>query len=202
MLANFGSPLIKNAGTLGGNIATGSPIGDTMPALFVLNAEVELAGPAATRRVNINSFYTGYRKSVLKTDELIAGVRIPLPAKTDLFKIYKLSRRKDLDISTFTAAFWAQLANNTIADIRIAYGGVGPVILRLPKTEAFLKTAPFAEESFRAAGPIARSEITPLSDVRGEADYRLQLAENILLKFFAETSTRANIPALASNGDH
>jgi xanthine dehydrogenase small subunit len=202
MLANFGSPLIKNAGTLGGNIANGSPIGDTMPALFVLNAEVELAGPAATRRVNINSFYTGYRKSVLKTDELIVGVRIPLPAKTDLFKIYKISRRKDLDISTFTAAFWTQLANNTIADIRIAYGGVGPVILRLPKTEAFLKTAPFAEESFRAAGPIARSEITPLSDVRGEADYRLQLAENILLKFFAETSTRANIPALASNGDH
>ncbi len=202
MLANFGSPLIKNAGTLGGNIANGSPIGDTMPALFVLNAEIELAGPTASRSVNINHFYTGYRKSVLKTDELIAGVRVPLPAKTDLFKIYKISRRKDLDISTFTAAFWAQIKNNTIAAIRIAYGGVGPVILRLPKTEAALAGAPFTEDAFRAAGPIARSEITPLSDVRGEADYRLQLAENILLRFFAETSARANIPALASNGDH
>jgi xanthine dehydrogenase small subunit len=201
MLANFGSPLIKNAGTLGGNIGNGSPIGDTMPALFVLNAEIELGGPAATRRVSTNDYYTGYRKSVLKTDELITGVRIPLPASSDLFKVYKISRRKDLDISTFTAAFWGRIEGETIANIRIAYGGVGPVILRLPKTEAALTGAPFSEESFRAAGPIARSEITPLSDVRGEADYRLQLAENILLKFFAETSTRA-LPALASNGGH
>jgi xanthine dehydrogenase small subunit len=200
MLANFGSPLIKNAGTIGGNIGNGSPIGDTMPALFVLNAEIELAGPAGTRRVNINEFYTGYRKSVLKTDELIAGVRVPLPAAGDVFKVYKVSRRKDLDISTFTAAFWAQIRGETIAGIRIAYGGVGPVILRLPRTEAALKGSPFSEDSFRAAGAVARSEITPLSDVRGEADYRLQLAENILLKFFAETSTRA--PALASNGGH
>ena len=109
MLNWFGSPLIKNAGTLGGNIANGSPIGDTMPALYVLNAEIELTSSAGARRVNINDFYTGYKKSVRRTDELLSRVFIPLPAPSDLFKLYKISKRKDLDISTLTGAIWMQV---------------------------------------------------------------------------------------------
>jgi len=247
MLAWFGSPLIKNAGTIGGNIANGSPIGDTMPALFVLNAQVELTGPAGPRRININDFYTGYRTTIMRPEELITAVIIPLPAPTDLFKIYKISKRKDLDISTFMAAIWLQNTQNrtrsvsegrpvdptprnlahtlapqnrtrsvseggetsrntsdlppTINTARIAFGGVAPTIVRLPKTESFLRNQPFSEFTFKQAGAIARHEIHPISDVRGAADYRLQLAENILCKFHADTAPYQKTPAnAASNG--
>jgi len=188
MLRRHGSPLIRNAGTLAGNIANGSPIGDAMPALFALGAEVELAGRGgATRRVDINDFYTGYRANVMRPDELIARVHIPLPSPGELFKLYKVSKRFDLDISSFMAAFYATLREGGVIErIRIAYGGVGPIILRLPKTEQFLTGQPFNEETMAAAGELARSEITPISDVRGSADFRFQLGENIVRRFYAE----------------
>ncbi len=189
MLRRHGSPLIRNAGTLAGNIANGSPIGDAMPALFVLGAQIELVGlEGATRRVDIDDFYTGYRANVMRPDELIARVHIPLPVGGDVFKLYKVSRRHDLDISTFTAAFHARIRGNVIDRIRIAYGGVGPVILRLPKTEQFLTGQPLTEETMAAAGELARTEITPISDVRGSADFRLQLGENIVRKFYADVT--------------
>lgn len=186
LLGWFGSPPIRNAGTLGGNIANGSPIGDTMPALYVLNGEIELVGPAGSRRVNINNFYTGYKRTVMRPEELITRVHLPLPQPGDTFKLYKVSKRKDLDISTFTAAIWMRTAGSTIEAVRLAYGGVGPNILRLAKTEAFLAGREFREDTFRDAGAIARDEISPISDVRGTADYRRLLAENVLLKFHAE----------------
>jgi hypothetical protein len=93
MLRRHGSPLIRNAGTLAGNIANGSPIGDAMPALFVLGAEIELAGRGgATRRVEMNEFYTGYKTNVMRPDELIARVHIPLPSPNEIFKLYKVSQ--------------------------------------------------------------------------------------------------------------
>ncbi|MGB7161291.1 MAG: FAD binding domain-containing protein, partial [Tepidisphaeraceae bacterium] len=189
MLRRHGSPLIRNAGTLAGNIANGSPIGDAMPALFVLGAEIELAGRGgATRRVDINNFYTGYKTNVMRPDELIAHVHIPLPSPTEVFKLYKVSKRHDLDISSFMAAFYARLRSDVIEQIRIAYGGVGPVILRLPKTEAFLTGQPLNEETMAAGGELARTEIAPISDVRGSADFRLQLGENIIRRFHAEVA--------------
>jgi len=183
VLARFGSPPIKNAGTLGGNLANGSPVGDTMPALFVLDAEVELVGPGGARRVNINRFYPGYRRTVMAADELIRRVIIRLPSVNERFRTYKISKRRDLDISTFAAAVWMHVEEDTIRAARIAYGGVAPTIVRLPKTEAWLSEQVLSDATLRAAGKIARSEITPISDVRGSAEYRLLLAENILLKF-------------------
>ncbi|HVX85808.1 MAG TPA: FAD binding domain-containing protein [Phycisphaerae bacterium] len=188
MLENFGSPLIRNAGTIGGNLANGSPIGDTMPAMFVLETEVELTGTNGSRRVNMNDFYTGYRQTVMQPGELVTAVRMRLPAAGELFQVYKISRRKDLDISSFTAAIWGRVSGGRIETMRIAYGGVGPVILRLRKTEAALTGAEFSEATFAAAGAVARSEIAPISDVRGAAAYRLQLAHNILGKFYAQTA--------------
>ena len=188
MMWRHGSPLIRNAGTLAGNIANGSPIGDTMPALMVLNATVELTGQRGPRRVNMNDFYTGYRQTVMTADELITRVFIPLPSTRDDFRLYKISKRHDLDISSFTAAFWMRRENGVVAEIRIAYGGVGPVIYRLRKTEAALAGKPFTEAEIEAVTEIARSEITPISDVRGAADYRLLLAENILRKFYFDVS--------------
>ncbi len=186
MLERFGSPQIKHAGTLAGNIANGSPIGDSLPFLFVMDAEVEALGPAGTRLINFNSLYTGYRQLALAEDELIQRIRIPLPSPTESRKLYKISRRQHLDISTFTAALRVELDGPTIRWAKLAYGGVGPVVLRLPKTEAFLTGKPLTEALVKEAGQIAAAEISPISDVRGHRDYRLALAENILQKWYWE----------------
>lgn len=193
MLERFGSPPIKNAGTLGGNLANGSPIGDTMPTLMVLNSAVELAGPAGVRQVKMNEFYTGYRKSVLRPDELIRRVLVPLPAADDLFAVYKISKRRDLDISSFTAAIWLRMDRGAIGEARIAYGGVAPTIVRLPKTERWLAGRQLTEATLRQAGKLASQEISPISDVRGSAQYRRQLAENILVKFGREKASRQSL---------
>ncbi len=182
----FGSLLIRNSGTIAGNLVTGSPIGDTLPAMIVLGAEVELTGLDGARRVPIRDFYTGYRKTVLAADELVTAVTIPLLGDMQTLKLYKVSRRKDLDISSFGAAIWMQRSNGIVDDIRIAFGGVGPMVLRLPKTEALLRGQPPTLERFEQAGETARQEVTPINDVRGSAEYRRMLAENILPKFWHE----------------
>jgi xanthine dehydrogenase small subunit len=182
ILAIFGSPQIKYAGTLAGNVANGSPIGDTLPYLYASGAELELTGIKGTRVVPIERFYLGYKKFDLQPDEIVTRVRVP--RVSDVVKLYKVSRRKDLDISAFTAAIRLRVDGGAIADPRVVYGGVGPVVLRLPQTEAFLAGKQPRLDVFEQAGRIARREVTPISDVRGSASYRLQLAENILPKFF------------------
>jgi xanthine dehydrogenase small subunit len=183
ILAIFGSPQIKNAGTLIGNIANGSPIGDTLPYLFVAGAVLEMNN--GTRTVPIDRFYLGYRKFDLQPDEIITRVRINVVR--DTLKLYKVSRRKDLDISAFTAAIGLAMSGDRIDRATIAYGGVAPTVIRLPRTEAFLAGKSATLDTFEHAGRIARDEIKPISDVRGSADYRLQLAENIMAKFWYET---------------
>lgn len=184
ILKVFGSPQIKNSATIAGNIANASPIADTLPFLFVMNAEIELTGLTGSRKVNINDFYKGYKILDLNTDEMITKIIIPTLKDNENIKLYKVSKRKDLDISTFTAAFKISEVNNIINDISIAYGGVGPVIIRLKETEKFLKDKEINQINMNNAGKIAINEITPISDVRGSKDFRLQLAENILMKLY------------------
>jgi xanthine dehydrogenase small subunit len=184
VLEVFGAPQIRHVGTLGGNLANASPIADSLPMLFVLEAEVELASAAGRRRVPINRFYHGYKKTDLRPGELIAAVHIPLPTDGQVVRAYKVSRRRDLDISGFTAAVLMQLDGERIAQARIAMGAVGPTVLRASKTEAFLTGKSLSEATMREAGAIAVTEITPISDVRGGADYRRTLARNVLVKFF------------------
>lgn len=190
----FGSPQIRHAGTLAGNVANASPIADTIPFLCVVEAEIEAMSTRGYRWININQFYRGYKKLALEPDELISRIKFKLPKENELLKLYKVSKREHLDISSFTAAVRLTIdgdrerAGAKITAASIAYGGVGPVVLRLPKTEAFLMGKPLAEETMAQAGRIAREEITPISDVRGSSDYRYQLAENILLKFYFETA--------------
>jgi xanthine dehydrogenase small subunit len=186
-LAYFGSPLIKNAGTLGGNIVTGSPIGDTIPALMALEAEVDLVGTAGGRRVPMSEFYSGYRTTVAKPEELVTGVRIPLPRSGEIFKLYKVSRRKDLDISSFGAAIWMRRdPGGVVSDMRIFYGGVGPMVMRMRRAEEILRGHAPTRERFEEAGRAAREEVTPITDVRGSETYRRTLAANILMKFWNE----------------
>jgi xanthine dehydrogenase small subunit len=188
ILDRFGSPQIKNAGTLAGNIANASPIADTLPFLYVTDARLELTGVNGARVVGIREFYKGYKTLDLAPDEVITRILIPLPAEGETLRLYKVSKRSHLDISSFTAAMLMKRTDGRVDSMRIAYGGVGPVVLRLPQTEAFLAGKPLAAETFRQAGEIARGEVTPISDVRGSKEFRLQLAENILCKFFHEVT--------------
>ena len=185
IMDRFGSPQIKNAGTLAGNIANASPIADTLPFLFVTDAKLEVEGLNGTRTIPIKDFYKGYKKLDLQSDEIITRVHIPLP-ENETLRLYKISKRSHLDISSFTAAMLMKRADGRVDSIRIAYGGVAPVVLRLPKTEEFLAGKTISRETFAAAGEIAKSEVAPISDVRGSRDFRLQLAQNILQKFYFE----------------
>jgi xanthine dehydrogenase small subunit len=186
ILGRFGSPQIRAVGTLAGNLANASPIADTLPCLFVMEARVELTGPRGARQVDVRDFYRGYKTLDMGPDELISRVLVPLPGEGETLRLYKVSKRRDLDISTFTAAVRMREEGGRVGEIRIAYGGVGPVVLRLPRAEAWLAGREIDEESFAAAGRIAREEISPISDGRGSRDFRLQLAENVLLKFYNE----------------
>ena len=182
----FGSPQIRNVGTLGGNIINASPIADSLPMLFIMEAEVELASASGMRRVNINDFYRGYKQMDRRPEELLTKVHLPLPADDELLRLFKVSRRRDLDISTFTAAIRLRLDGEVISSAALAYGAVGPTVIRMRNTEQFLVGRRFSLETMQAAGDVAVSEITPISDVRGSADYRYQLARNVLLKFYYE----------------
>lgn len=189
ILELFGAPQIRYAGTLAGNVANASPIADSLPFLYVMDAKVELAGTEGRRQVPIESFYLGYKVLDIRPDEIITRILIPLPAggqSSEVLKLYKVSKRRNLDISTLTAAIRMTVSGGKVAAPSVAYGGVGPTVLRLSRTESFLDGSAFSLDTFREAGRMAREEISPISDVRGTAAFRGQLAENIMLKFYYE----------------
>ena len=142
------------------------------------------------RRLAITDFYTGYKKSVIAPDEIITRVVIPLATQSndEIVKLYKISKRKEIDVSTFRAGIRLKRNGQQIESAAIAYGGVGPTVRRLPATEAFLGGRTWSESTFREAGIRARAEVEPISDVRGSRDFRLKLAENILVKFYHDTN--------------
>lgn len=191
IISIFGSPQIRHVGTIGGNIMNASPIADSLPFLFVMNAQLEIAGVKGMRTININDFYHGYRKTDLQPGELLTCVRIPLPAADQQLSLYKVSRRRDLDIATFTAAILLEMSGEQIANARIALGAVGPTVLRAKKTEAFLRGKTFSEATMQAAADLAVDEVTPISDVRGSEDFRWQLVRNVFLKFYWERRSAA-----------
>jgi xanthine dehydrogenase small subunit len=198
MLGRFASPPIRNAGTIGGNIANGSPIADSMPAMYVLGAKIELASVRGERLVNINDFFTGYKRTVMAADELITRVVLPRVAPMDVLRLYKISKRQDLDISTLTAAFLLKRDGNAVASIRIALGGVAATVVRLPKVEAWLAGKPLDEATFAEAGAMATESISPLSDVRGSAAYRSRVTANLFVKFASEFGEKP----VSTNGRH
>lgn len=191
VLRLFGSPQIRHVGTIGGNIVNGSPIADSMPFFYVTETELKLQSLQGERWLNINEFYQGYKQFDLKPDELLTAVRIPKLSSDEQMQLYKVSRRRDMDISTFTAAIRMRVVGDVIESASIAYGAVGPTVLRLTETESWLVGKPFSLETMQQAGDLAIDEITPLSDVRGSSDYRYQLAKNVLAKFYAEQQSVA-----------
>ncbi len=182
----FASAQIKNVATLAGNVVNGSPIGDTLPFLQVAGAVVELRGSKGPRQVKFNKFYKGYRQADLKSDEIVTGIHFDIPAANETVRLFKVSQRKDLDISCVNAGFRMTIKDGKVAEARIAFGGVGPTILSLPKTEGFLKGRALDADTVQQSVALIAKEIYPRSDVRGQADYRVALSQNLFRKFVAE----------------
>ncbi|MEM6688020.1 MAG: FAD binding domain-containing protein [Planctomycetota bacterium] len=189
ILKRFGSPQIRNIGSIGGNLVNASPIADSIPFLYVADAQLELSSTERGKRVvPIVDFYKGYKDVDLQPDELLTSIVLPLPQPADHFKLYKLSKRRDMDISTMTAAFRLTIQNDHIVDARVALGGVAATVLRMHQIEDLLTLQPFSEKTLAEAGERASEMIKPLTDVRGRADYRKTLARNIFIKCFHDLS--------------
>jgi xanthine dehydrogenase small subunit len=169
----FASPLIRNRATLGGNLATASPIGDAAPLLLAMDARVRLVSERGPREVPLTEFFLGYRKTAMESDELIASVILPKPLPR-VVRFYKAAKRRMDDISTVAAAF----AITAGGSLRAAYGGVAPIPLRAFEAES---------DPARARETLART-LKPISDHRGSAAYRLALAQNLLEKFRLEAA--------------
>lgn len=192
----FASPQIKNNATLVGNIANGSPIGDTLPFLMAMDAMLVIHGPDGVRNCNINNFYSGYKQMDLAGTELIAHVEIPHKPPNTQLKLYKVSQRRDLDISCVSAAFKMQFDQKDIlVDIAIALGGVAATVLRLTTIEEQLTGLSRQEIlSFEASKKIANiisNGLNPLTDVRGSDKFRKVLIANLYLKFIHELKAEA-----------
>ncbi|MEI8202026.1 MAG: xanthine dehydrogenase small subunit [Bacteroidota bacterium] len=188
MLQIFGSLQIRNVATIGGNIGSASPIGDSLPLLFAYKAKVKLQSTTNERICNIEDFIKGYRTTDFQKDELITEVIIPKPSADAIIKSYKVSRRKDLDISTVSGGFSLLLEKNKVKEIILAYGGMAAQTKRASKTEQFLFGKEWNRTLVEQAMKVLQEEFTPLSDARAEANYRSTVASNLLFKFFAETS--------------
>lgn len=187
LFPRFASRLIRNRATLGGNLGTASPIGDSGPVLLALGAELVLSSLGGQRTVPLAQFFTGYRRTGLKPGEIIKAVRIPLPL-APIARFYKVCKRPMDDISTVAAAFALELDGNLVRSIRIGLGGVAPTPARAYDTEAALLGKPWDERTVRAAAEVARAEFTPIDDHRGSAAYRTAMLGKLLEKFFYDTS--------------
>jgi xanthine dehydrogenase small subunit len=184
----FASPPIRNAGTFCGNVANGSPIGDSMPFLLALDASVELKRGEQNRILPLGEFYLGYQKKALAPGEFVAAVRIPLPQAGWAVASYKISKRFDQDISAVCGAYALKLQDGTIAEARIAYGGMAAIPQRASRTEAALIGKPWSPASIENAVGRVAEDYAPLSDMRASSSYRLQVAGNLLKRFYHEHS--------------
>ena len=186
MAQRFGSPPVRNSGTLCGNIANGSPIGDSIPVLIALGAEVELRHGGATRHLPLERLYLGYQRKDLAPGEFIVSVRIPSPSPGLWVSAYKVSKRFDQDISAIAAAFAMEVEGGRVKSARLAFGGMAAVTARAPATERALLGAVWKEASIDAAVPRLAEDFEPLTDMRASSAYRLQAAGNLLRRFYFE----------------
>ncbi len=187
----FASLPIRNAGTLGGNIANGSPIGDSMPALIALGAEVVLRRGDAVRALPLEAFYLGYQKTALEPGEFVAALRVPRPGPRLRFRTYKVSKRYDQDISAVCGAFALELENGSVTSARVAYGGMAATPKRASRAEAALAGSPWDASCAQRAMNALADDYMPLNDMRASSDYRMKVARNLLWRFYLETREEA-----------
>jgi xanthine dehydrogenase small subunit len=187
----FASRLIRNRATLGGNLATASPIGDGAPALLALGADVELVSRRGERRLPLAEFFLSYRKTALEPGELIRAIRVPLPL-ADRMRFYKVSKRVLDDISTVAAAFALRLGEDgVVTEARLAFGGVAATPARALEAEQALTGQRFSLAAVKQAQSILARTFTPISDHRGSAAYRQAMVPRLLEKFYFDTRSGA-----------
>lgn len=189
----FAGAPVRNSGTLGGNVANGSPIGDSMPLLIALRASVELASVRGTRALALESLYTGYRQNVIAPDEVLTQILVPQPQATELLRVYKVSKRFEDDISAVCLAVQLHLTDGRVAQASIGVGGVAATPVRARQTEAALTGQPWTPASVDAAMATLRAEFQPISDMRASSDYRRQVLGNLLQRFWRESQGEAAV---------
>ena len=186
LFPQFASRLIRNGATLGGNLGTASPIGDAPPALLALDASLVLASVEGEREVLLADYFTGYRQSVRRADELIKTIRIPLPL-APVSAFHKIAKRRFDDISSVAVAYALRLDDGVVGSIRIGLGGVAATPLRAMAAEEALRQRPWTRETVTAAADVLAMAGTPMSDHRASERYRIAMLRNSLLKFYAES---------------
>ncbi len=185
--ARFAGLPVRNAGTLGGNVANGSPIGDSMPLLIALGAHVVLMSQRGHREMPLEALYTGYRKNVMAPDEVLAWIKVPKPVAGEFSRVYKLSKRFDDDISAICLALRLQLDGGQVVAASVGVGGVAATPVRAVKTEAVLRGQPWNAATAQRAMAALRAEFQPISDMRASATYRQQALGNLLQRFWLES---------------
>ena len=192
ILKRYGSVQIRNVATISGNIATASPIGDTLPILLSLNANIVISDHKGNKIMPLNGFFINYRKTILKKGQFIKSVQIPF-SKNNIFKAYKVSKRIDDDISSICGSFNINIKKNIIKEIFIAYGGMSATPKRALNCEKALLNNDFSKESFILAQKSLEKDFSPIDDVRASANYRKEIAKNLLLKCFLEIKNNKKI---------
>ena len=190
----FASVPIRNAGTLGGNVANGSPIGDSAPVLMALDARLVLRRGDRVRTTPLADFYTGYMQNRLEPGEFVQAIEVPLDNAATL-RAYKISKRFDSDISAVCAALSIRVEGGVVRTVRLAFGGMAATVKRAAGAEAALLDQPWNEASLTAAQRALGSDFTPLTDMRASDAYRTQVAQNLLRRFWLGTRASAPLPA-------
>ncbi len=191
ILKRYGSVQIRNLGTLAGNIVTASPIGDSLPLLLSLDSLVKINTSKLTKTIPLNEFFLSYRKTKLRKGEFLYSVQIPI-SKQNYFKAYKISKRFDDDISSVCASFNFSIKNNIILKANIAYGGMSETPKRASKIEKVLTNSTFSEDTFLKAKKLISEDFSPIDDMRASKNYRVDVAKNLIMKFFYEVSSQKN----------
>jgi xanthine dehydrogenase small subunit len=198
LAARFASPPVRNSGTLCGNVANGSPIGDSMPALLALDAEVTLRRGDDVRRLPLSELYLGYRRLALEPGEFVLNVRVPRPPADLRLGAYKVAKRWDQDISAVCGVFATIVHGGRIVDARLGFGGMAAIPARAQAAERALRGRPFDADSFAAAAEALADDFTPLDDLRASSEYRLRVAGNLLRRFHLEHSAAHRFPVRAT----
>ena len=185
ILKRYGSVQIRNVATLAGNIATASPIGDSLPLLLSLDATITIESFNKKMTIPLKDFFIGYRKTKLKKGQFISSIRIPI-FKQNIFKAYKISKRIDDDISSVCASFNLAIINKKIKNIKIAYGGMAATPKRAVYCEKILLNSNFSDDIILKAQKSLEKDFQPIDDMRASKDYRIEIAKNLLTKCFAE----------------
>ncbi len=187
LLLRFASPPIRNTATIGGNVANGSPIGDSMPALMVLDSTLVLRSAKGRRELPLSSFYKDYRVNALAAGEFLEAIRIPRPPADATLACYKVSKRFDQDISAVCAAFLLRLDGDKVASACVAFGGMAATIRSAPNCEKSLTGKAWNERTVEAGMRALAKDFEPIDDMRATADYRLRVAQNLLKRLYLDS---------------